>query len=309
MLRKEPNLFDFCMEASTTHKKRKSSMSNNFHAGPNGPGKCTASVQACPFGGESGTENHFETMEAATAGFEKMNSDKNLTSVSKKAKSFPHKIKAEDPIDFKFSNKEIAKIVKDHPTAIVLEPGRYIMALTEEGWGANYTEQPESGYSDIELNDGVKIVDASDEVLGSYAKEHNLEVDQLRFMRDLQKTGYDYSKFPATKGFISGVEFNGYRNDLSAFDYDKIAKEYPGIIAEDGSLKWLSPGAPIIELKHKTPVIMPYATGGDEKLHAAWEEEYGNYEGYVETAMFTIGDPLSGKGSYVTEDKTPKDYS
>lgn len=285
-------------------------MSNAFHAGPNGPGKCTASVQACPFGGESGTENHFETMDAATAGFEKMNSDKNLTSVSKKAKSFPHRIKSEDPINLKFSNKEIDKIVKDHPTAIVLEPGRYIMVLTEEGWGTNYTEGgPEAdGYSNIELPDGVEFQDASDEVLSSYAKEHNLEVDQLRFKRDLAKTGEDYSKFSATKGFIGGVHFGSYRNDLSAFDYDKVAKEYPGIIAEDGSLKLLSPGAPIIELKHKTPVIMPYATGGDEELHAAWEKEFGWYEGYTETAMFTIGDPLSGKGSFVSEDKTPKDH-
>lgn len=282
-------------------------MSNAFHAGPNGPGKCTASVKACPFGGESGTVNHFETMDAATAGFEKMNSDKNLTSVSKKDKSFPHRIKSEDPINLKFSNKEIDKIVKDHPTAIVLEPGRYMMVLTEDGWGTDFTELPESGYSDIELPDGVEIEDASDEILSSYAKEHNLEVDQLRFMRDLSKTDQDYSKFSATKGFIPGVHFNGYYNDLSAFDYDKVAKEYPGIIDEDGSLKWLSPGTPIIELKHKTPVIMPYATGGDEELYAAWEAEYAKAEGYTEVAIFTIGDPLSGKGSFVTEDKTPKD--
>lgn len=45
-------------------------MSVKFHSGPNGPGQCTASSKPCPFGGESGTDNHYGTMEEAAAAFE-----------------------------------------------------------------------------------------------------------------------------------------------------------------------------------------------------------------------------------------------
>lgn len=37
------------------------------HIGPNGPGKCTASVQDCPYGGK---DNHFDTMAAARVEYE-----------------------------------------------------------------------------------------------------------------------------------------------------------------------------------------------------------------------------------------------
>lgn len=41
-----------------------------YHVGKTGPGKCHASKRACPLGGESGTENHFDSMEAAAAAFQ-----------------------------------------------------------------------------------------------------------------------------------------------------------------------------------------------------------------------------------------------
>ena len=34
-----------------------------FHIGPQGPGRCEASVGKCPYGGEDGDANHFDSYE------------------------------------------------------------------------------------------------------------------------------------------------------------------------------------------------------------------------------------------------------
>lgn len=37
----------------------------SFHVGPKGPGECGVTVGTCPYGGASGTENHFGSLDAA----------------------------------------------------------------------------------------------------------------------------------------------------------------------------------------------------------------------------------------------------
>lgn len=49
---------------------------SKYHVGPNGPGKCTAEEGNCPYGGDSGLENHFDTMEKAQEHYERRLSDK-----------------------------------------------------------------------------------------------------------------------------------------------------------------------------------------------------------------------------------------
>jgi len=45
-------------------------MSTLFHVGPDGPGKCSATVGKCPFGGKTGGENHYTSQEAAQSAFD-----------------------------------------------------------------------------------------------------------------------------------------------------------------------------------------------------------------------------------------------
>lgn len=45
-------------------------MANRFHLGTRGPSPCAAVKGNCPFGGESGSENHFHTLTEAAAAYE-----------------------------------------------------------------------------------------------------------------------------------------------------------------------------------------------------------------------------------------------
>lgn len=45
-------------------------MQKRFHIGSKGPSPCDASKQKCPFGGETGSDNHYPTLEKAQAAFE-----------------------------------------------------------------------------------------------------------------------------------------------------------------------------------------------------------------------------------------------
>lgn len=56
-----------------------------FHVNPatGGISRCRAETQPCPFGGESGTENHFDSIAAAKAGYEDSMKDSTFTSHSK----------------------------------------------------------------------------------------------------------------------------------------------------------------------------------------------------------------------------------
>lgn len=46
-----------------------------YHIGVNGPGACRARVRVCPLGGESGTDNHFDSKDEAAAVHQKMLSE------------------------------------------------------------------------------------------------------------------------------------------------------------------------------------------------------------------------------------------
>lgn len=56
-----------------------------YHIGTNGPGACRARVRVCPLGGESGTDNHFDSKDEAAAVHQKMLSEEHgLLKTSKK---------------------------------------------------------------------------------------------------------------------------------------------------------------------------------------------------------------------------------
>ncbi len=64
-----------------------------FHIGPQGPGRCEASAGKCPYGGENGDANHFDSYEEAERGFSLIMSHAGLSgfrSNRKKAKEHPN---------------------------------------------------------------------------------------------------------------------------------------------------------------------------------------------------------------------------
>lgn len=285
-------------------------MSKRFHIGSNGPGECTATVKACPFGGESGSENHYDTWSDAVSAFHLQNSEKALESLRKKSDKFPVEVSTDSPIDLKFSNKEIAKILEDHPAAIVLEPGRYMLMEPGEGTAYMFDEEKHPEYEhladkfseDLNIDDDEAFENSSDDDLRVFAEKRDLDFDQVRFIRDLDRAEQaesNWSKFNATKGFIKGNYEHGWVTDLSFMDYEKIAKEYPGMFAENGLPKFL-PAATVFELKNKAPVISLLAPDSDEQLFdASQEAETAIWQNGYYAGRFTIGDPSRGRGSFL----------
>jgi len=58
-------------------------MARSFHFGTKGPSPCSAQQGNCPYGGESGQDNHFDTLADAAAAYEKQNNSQNVFSISK----------------------------------------------------------------------------------------------------------------------------------------------------------------------------------------------------------------------------------
>lgn len=75
-----------------------------YHIGINGPGACRARVKACPLGGASGTENHFESKDEAAAVHQKMLSEEH--GLLKTSKRIPEDANSEllAPIDIAIPN-------------------------------------------------------------------------------------------------------------------------------------------------------------------------------------------------------------
>lgn len=59
-------------------------MANKIHIGKNGPAPCGAKIK-CRLGGESGQENHFDSMEEAEAAYQQKLQDEGLSIVPKSA--------------------------------------------------------------------------------------------------------------------------------------------------------------------------------------------------------------------------------
>lgn len=57
-------------------------MARRFHFGTKGPSPCSAQI-SCPYGGETGQDNHFDTLADAAAAYEKQNNSHNVFSISK----------------------------------------------------------------------------------------------------------------------------------------------------------------------------------------------------------------------------------
>lgn len=271
-------------------------MSNNFHAGPNGPGECSASKRSCPYGGETGTENHYSTLEEATAAFEAKNADKNIVSM-KKPKSSPVTTSHLDPIDLKFSEKEIAEILERHPDAIVLEPGRYMQYETGEGAMYSSYADDRSDYSQFAgmLENSENI---SDEDIRKYAEDTNLNADHLRFMKDLAEAERKGEEYPFQKGRIKGDSAHGYSTDQSFLDADKVREAYPGMFNKKGAPMFLN--TPTFELKNKAPVIGVFAKDStDDSIFELREELIMKGTGEIISPV-AIGDPANGKGTFPT---------
>lgn len=281
-------------------------MSNRFHAGPNGAGECTASKRACPYGGESGNDNHYDTFEEAQASFESRNAHKNVTSMAKGASKAPT-VTTDRVIDLKFSNKEIARITETYPGSAVLEPGRYMHYDRGEGMKYNtvdtyyhpeYDVFKDGSFSD---NDSAPLSSSStDEELAQYAKDHNLEVDQLRFTRDMIQADESGTKSDVVAAEIAGSEDHGYSHDKLILDQNKVAAKYPGMLKEDGSPKLMT--SLVFELKNRAPIVNVYAeheVASDDliELHAECENAPGMESKLL--SRFSIGDPVAGRGSFI----------
>lgn len=63
-------------------------MATRFHVGTRGPAACSAQKGNCPFGGESGSENHFSSLSAAAEAFEDSMGGSLSTPLSKDAVGF-----------------------------------------------------------------------------------------------------------------------------------------------------------------------------------------------------------------------------
>lgn len=63
-------------------------MATRFHIGTRGPAACSAKKGNCPFGGESGSENHFNSLSEASAAFEDSMGGSLSTPLSRDAEGF-----------------------------------------------------------------------------------------------------------------------------------------------------------------------------------------------------------------------------
>lgn len=219
-------------------------------------------------------------------------------------KSFPLTVTNKEPIDLKFSDEEIAEILKENPGAIVLEPGRYIQM--DRGEGSQYNSFDEERFPEYKVfsyfnREPLLSIEASDEELKDFAEKNNLEVDQLRFTRDTMRINDETNSFPLTKAIIPGYSYHGYSSDKSFLDYDKVKETYPGILNPDGSMKF-NIYSPTFEIIHRSPIVSLGAKDFDnEELFEMREEldmKRGNMNAPIPSS-FTIGDPSKGKGSFI----------
>lgn len=92
-----------------------------FHINPStgGISRCRATTQQCPFGGESGRENHFESISEAKTHFEQMMA----------SKQFPVITRVHDPI---ISEPTLADVVRDQINTLAKEWEKLDSRIREE---------------------------------------------------------------------------------------------------------------------------------------------------------------------------------
>lgn len=263
---------------------------SKFHSSPNGPGKCSAKDGNCPFGGASGSENHFDSMQDAEKAFEQNNSDKVIPKTSKKEKS-------KRIFNYSYSQEEINSIKERYPATVVLKPGKYV--VFEEGEGAQYSTLDYNEKFDLAYfnSDKSKLdEDSTDTEIIEYARRNCEDPDRLRFTRDRMNNSTDHLGVKNEGEYAHGYSMTQYY-----YNAESLKKEYPGMFNSKGEIDL--PHVPSFEIGNSTPVINVMGENTvDDLLNYSIEcEDEAKSENI--TFRFYIGDPDSSKGGWAENRK------
>lgn len=261
---------------------------SKFHSGPNGPGKCSATEGRCPFGGDSGQENHFDSMQEAEKAFENSNADNAIPKLSKSSK----KEKSKKVFNRSYSQEEINSIKERYPATVVLEPGKYV--VFEEGEGAQYSTldyDEKFVHSTYNVDKSKLDENSTDDEIVEYARRNNEDSDRLRFTRDRMNNNTDHLSVKN-----DGEYAHGYSMTQHYYNTESLKKEYPGMFNTKGDIDL--PHVPSFEIKKDTPVInvMGESTSDDLLNYSIEREDEARAEGI--NFRFYIGDPDSEKGGF-----------
>lgn len=179
-----------------------------FHVGPNGPAPCSVDPgnprsTGCPFGGDSGTDNHFKTMSEAEDSYAKQMEEKGhglfatAASSSTAAKSLSTAANRGSTVQIapgalppalqqQFKNK-LDELVADSSYGISVHPKYGFVADSSEGLGRLNSDF--IARTGDELDPEVVYEDGSDdEVIRSvYIKELDIEIENQNFQDDMRE--------------------------------------------------------------------------------------------------------------------------
>lgn len=180
-----------------------------FHIGANGPDICRADptnprAKGCPFGGESGTENHFSTMEEAGRVYEQQMESEGSGLMAVATKVRPSTKVKVTPLAVSLAT-ELKGIFKNKFEGLVSDSS-YGISKERNGYSAESTEGLERFRSQLmrktgyEIDPEVQYADDEGEVIQSvYIQELGITIDNDGANEDLKERGW-LSDLAAEKG-------------------------------------------------------------------------------------------------------------
>ena len=165
-----------------------------YHLGPQGPGVCRVDLsnprsKGCPFGGESGSENHFATMaEAESAYAEQMETSGNgLVAASTSA------VAKVGPLE-----ERLKGVFRGHFNTLIADSSYGVSHDSKLGFIADSSEGLERLRSAFvtrtsdELDPEVDYADSDGEIIRSvYIKELDIEIENQNLEDDLDQLAFD----------------------------------------------------------------------------------------------------------------------
>lgn len=162
-----------------------------FHIGPNGPGNCEVdpskpNSKGCPFGGKTGSEDHFGTIEeAATVYAKKMEEEHGLFNTAPAKPS--DQPKTLSPFLQRQYTKTVEELVADKTYGISKDPKLGYVADDSEGLRrfAEELEEKSDGHLSIDV---VHEADTDDEVVRNVVvPELGLDIENQNFEEDVRE--------------------------------------------------------------------------------------------------------------------------
>lgn len=174
-----------------------------YHIGPNGPAPCGVDLSnprstGCPFGGASGTDNHFKTAAEAEGAYARQMEEKGHGLVANAAVSST-KLSAQDAALKEKCQKTLNELVADSSYGVSHDPKLGFLADSSEGLERlrnDFTDRLD-GDSDPDVN---YEPDSDGEVIRSvYIAELDIEIENQNFDDDMRELG-EYRQMRADDG-------------------------------------------------------------------------------------------------------------